>query len=438
MKYRILHVLSCCLTLIFFSVTYSSSSAGQVYVTTINSTINPGTVIHLKNGIRSAEEMEAECLIVELDTPGGLVNSLREMVQDIMGSAIPVVVYVSPLGAQAASAGAFLTIAADIAVMAPGTNIGAAHPVSVAGGDDGNSTMFKKAENDLAALARSIAQERGRNIEWVEEAVRKSVSATSKEALKLGVIDFIAPDTKELISLLDGRHVKKGKQDIVLSVRDAEIVRLEPGLREKFLMIIADPNIAYVLMMIGAAGIYFELSHPGAMFPGVIGGIALVLSLFAMQALPVSVTGLLLVALALLFFVLELFIISHGILGTAGVISLIFGSVMLFDAPSTGIYIDPEVLWTVVAATGGFMSLLAFLAAKATVQPYLSGSEGMQGEEGITLEETGPDGGKVFVHGEIWKAESSEVIPADTPVFIESLKGMKLRVSRIPSEVENV
>lgn len=416
----------------------SALAAGPVYVISIKGSINPGTAIHFKSGIKEAVDGDASCLIVELDTPGGLVSSLRQMIQEMMGADLPVVVYVSPSGAQAASAGALFTIAADVAVMAPGTNIGAAHPVGIGGADDANSTMSKKMENDLAAMARSIAEERGRNTAWIEDAVRKSVSITSAEALKLKVIDFIARDLGELLTKLDGRKIKKGNRNWQLSIKGVETIKIRPGVREKFLMLLADPNIAYILMMIGAAGLYFELSHPGVIFPGAIGGISLILALFAMQTLPVSVTGLLLIILAMVLFVLELFIISHGILGTAGVISLVLGSLMLFDAPSTGVSIDPEVLWTVVLTTSAFMFMLAWLATKAAVQKPRSGIEGMAGEEGRTITETGPEGGKVFVHGEIWKAVSMDTIEPDTPVRVDAVKGMKLYVTPIQKEKENV
>ena len=416
----------------------SALAAGPVYVISIKGSINPGTAIHFKSGIKEAVGGDASCLIVELDTPGGLVSSLRQMIQEMMGADLPVVVYVSPSGAQAASAGALFTIAADVAVMAPGTNIGAAHPVGIGGADDANSTMSKKMENDLAAMARSIAEERGRNTAWIEDAVRKSVSITSAEALKLKVIDFIARDLGELLTKLDGRKIKKGNRNWQLSIKGVETIKIRPGVREKFLMLLADPNIAYILMMIGAAGLYFELSHPGVIFPGAIGGISLILALFAMQTLPVSVTGLLLIILAMVLFVLELFIISHGILGTAGVISLVLGSLMLFDAPSTGVSIDPEVLWTVVLTTSAFMFMLAWLATKAAVQKPRSGIEGMAGEEGRTITETGPEGGKVFVHGEIWKAVSMDTIEPDTPVRVDAVKGMKLYVTPIQKEKENV
>jgi membrane-bound serine protease (ClpP class) len=409
-----------------------------VYVLSLKGTVNPGTAIHLKTGIRKAEEEGASCLVIELDTPGGLVSSLRRMVQDMMGADLPVVVYVSPSGAQAASAGALIAAAADVTVMAPGTNIGAAHPVGIGGDAGANSTMAKKAENDLAAMARSIATERHRNADWFESAVRQSIAATSAEALELGIIDFTAMDFQELLTKLEGKRVRKGNKTWRISLKGARVVRIEPDLRERFLMLLADPNIAYILMMIGAAGLYFELSHPGVIFPGAIGGISLLLSLFAMQTLPVNVTGLLLILLALLLFTLELFIISHGILGTAGVISLVFGSLMLFDAPSTGISIDPEILWTVVIITGGFMFALALLATRAALLRPRSGMEGMEGEEGTTITATGPEGGKVFVHGEIWKAVSKKNIPPDTAVRVKSIRGMQLEVTTVRKEDQDV
>ena len=274
----------------------------DIYIIRIADAISPGTSEFIKSGIKTAEENAAACIIIELDTPGGLAESMRLIVQKILASRVPVVVFVSPSGARAASAGVMITMAADVAAMAPGTNIGAAHPVG-AGGKDIDGTMSEKIINDMVAQAKSVAEKRGRNAKWVEDAIRESVSVTETEALKENIIDIIAKDMDDLIQQLNGREIKdRGKLDL----DDANKVVLEETLRTKILRTISNPNIAYILMMIGLAGLYFELSHPGAIFPGVIGAIALILAFFAMQTLPVNYAGILLIVLAIIFFIMEM------------------------------------------------------------------------------------------------------------------------------------
>jgi membrane-bound serine protease (ClpP class) len=265
----------------------AGAAKGDIYIVKVADAISPGIAEFVDNSITRAEKEEAACIIIELDTPGGLAESMRIIVQSILGSTIPVVVYVSPSGARAASAGVMITMAADVAAMAPGTNIGAAHPVG-AGGQDIGGTMSEKVINDMVAQAKSVAEKRGRNQKWVEQAIRESVSVTASEALKENIIDLIAKDTDDLIRQLNGRNIP-GKG--VLHLDNAAKVVIKPGMRTQILRTISNPNIAYILLMIGLAGLYFELSHPGAIFPGVIGGISLVLAFFALQTLPVNYAG---------------------------------------------------------------------------------------------------------------------------------------------------
>ncbi len=396
----------------------------------LSGSINPGMLQFLRRAVKKAETDRAELLLVILNTPGGLVKTLRDMVQTIMTSRVPVAVYVAPAGAQAASAGALFTMSAQIAAMAPGTNIGAAHPVVPGADIKKESTMNRKMENDVAALARSIATERGRNVKWAEEAVRKSVSATASEALKLKIIDFIAKNEQELLSMIDGMEVATVSGRVRLSTAHYSITEIEPVLKERLMLTIADPNIAYILMMIGAAGLYFELAHPGVILPGVAGAISMILGLFAMQVLPVNTTGLLLLALALVLFLLELFITSHGVLGIAGVISLVLGSMMLYDTPGSGVTLSASVMWPTVVFTGGFFLTIAFLAAKAQMRRPQAGREALVGEEGTVREATGPSGGMVFVHGELWKAVSPEHLEPGAEIVITGVNGMKLQVRR--------
>jgi membrane-bound serine protease (ClpP class) len=410
----------------------TETAAGRptVFLVRLTGTVNPGMAELLRRALSEAHKGGAACLIAELDTPGGLVSTLRDMVQDIMASPVPVVVYVAPSGARAASAGALLTIAANVAAMAPGTNIGAAHPVDLGQGGGEDETMARKAENDVAAMARAVATERGRNVAWAEKAVRESVSASATEALELNVINILARDLDNLLAQLDGIEVVVQGKKTRLAVEDSVLMEVKESLREKVLQTIADPNIAYILMMIGVTGLYFELAHPGTIFPGTAGAICLLLGLFALQTLPVSATGLLLLLLAVILFVLELFVSSNGILGLSGLVALLLGSLMLFNTPRTGISIAAEVLWTTFICVSSFLGAVVYLATKASLSKPLSGMEGLIGEKGAVTEAVGPKDGRVFLHGELWTAVSEADIPVGVEIRVVGFKGMKLRVSR--------
>ena len=297
----------------------AAAESRDVYIVQVADAISPGTADYIKSSIKKAENRQAACIVIQLDTPGGLAESMRQIVQAILASRVPVVVFVAPGGARAASAGVMITMAADVAAMAPGTNIGAAHPVG-AGGQDIDGKMSEKVINDMVAQARSVAEQRGRNADWVEDAIRESVSVTESEALKENVIDLIAKNTEDLIRQLNGREIKdKG----TLKLDNANKIVMEETLRTKILRTISNPNIAYILMLIGLAGLYFELSHPGAIFPGVIGGISLILAFFALQTLPVNYAGILLILLAIVLFIMEMKIASYGLLSVAGVVCLL-------------------------------------------------------------------------------------------------------------------
>ena len=399
---------------------------GDIYIIRIADAISPGTTEFIKSGIRTAEENGAACIIIELDTPGGLAESMRLIVQKILASRVPVVVFVSPSGARAASAGVMITMAADVAAMAPGTNIGAAHPVG-AGGKDIDGAMSEKIINDMVAQAKSVAEKRGRNAKWVEDAIRESVSVTETEALKENIIDIIAKDTEDLIRQLNGREIKdRGK----LELDQANKVVLEETLRTKILRTISNPNIAYILMMIGLAGLYFELSHPGAIFPGVVGAIALILAFFAMQTLPVNYAGILLIVLAIIFFIMEMKITSYGLLSVAGIVSLLLGSLMLFDTDTTGIKLSLQVVLPTIIVISGFFVAVAGLVFRAQRSKPATGSGGLLGEIGIVKKALTPEG-KVFVHGELWNARAKE--PLD-----EAVKVRVVKVVNLVLEVESV
>ena len=395
----------------------------DIYIIRIADAISPGTAEYIKSGIRKAEENGAACIIIELDTPGGLAESMRLIVQNILASRVPVVVFVSPGGARAASAGVMITMAADVAAMAPGTNIGAAHPVG-AGGKDIDGAMSEKIINDMVAQAQSVAEKRGRNAEWVEDAIRESVSVTETEALKENIIDLIAKDTDDLIRQLNGREIKdRGK----LELDEAHKVVLEETLRTKILRTISNPNIAYILMMIGLAGLYFELSHPGAIFPGVIGGIALILAFFAMQTLPVNYAGMLLIMLAIIFFIMEMKITSYGLLSVAGIVSLFLGSLMLFEGDTPDMKLSWQVLLPTIFVVSGFFVAVASLVFRAQISKPATGSGGLVGEIGIVKKALRPEG-KVFVHGELWHARAKESLDEDVKVRVVKVENLILEV----------
>lgn len=409
---------------------WSLSARGEhVNVVKIDDTINPGVQDYLERAINQSAKEGAQFLLILLDTPGGLMSSMRKMVQAIMSAPLPVVVFVYPPGAQAASAGVLITVAADVAAMAPGTNIGAAHPVTASGGDV-PKTMNEKVVNDMVAFARSIAQERMRNAEWLEKAVRESVSATALEAYKLNVIDLVAQDVDELMKKLDGWEVERKGYRKVLRTAGVELREINPSLSHKILKTISNPTIAYLLLMIGLAGLYFELSQPGAILPGVIGAICLVLAFYALQALPINYAGILFIILAVIFFILEIKVSSYGMLSVAGLISLVLGSIMLFRTPEATQPVAYSVLIPTVLAVGLFFVVVAALAYRAQRMKPRIGMEALLGEVGVVEKDLAPSG-MVFIHGELWAAESDEPIPKGTPVKVVEVRNLKLRVQKI-------
>lgn len=397
---------------------------GRVLIIDLEGTINPGSTTYLLRGMAAAKKMNAQLIVIRLDTPGGLASSMREMVKAILNSSIPVVVWVGPKGAGAASAGVMVTVAAHIAAMAPGTNIGAAHPV-MAGGKDIGKTMSEKVVNDMASYGSGIAKDRGRNGEWVERAIRESVSITAEDAVKIHVVDLIAKDIDELLKLIDGKEVDVLGKKLVLNTEGLVQVHYKPGFRDRVLRTISDPNIAYILMMIGLAGLYFELAHPGAIFPGVVGGISLILAFYSFQTLPVNYAGLLLIALAIVFFILEVKVTSYGALSIGGLISLTLGSIMLFE----DIKVSLKLMMPTIVLIGGFFVVVATLAFRAYRAKPKSGAEGLVGETGIVRERIDPEG-LVFVHGEYWRAVADEPIDPGQKIRVEGIEGLVLKVKR--------
>ncbi len=400
----------------------------EVMVITVNGVINPVSAEFSQKSIKKANERKVEALIIELDTPGGLDTSMRSIVKEIIGSDVPVIVFVSPSGSRAASAGVFLTIAAHIAAMSPGTNIGAAHPVGV--GEKMDKTMAEKATNDAAAYIKSLAERRGRNAKWAEDAVRKSISATEVEALKEHVIDLISKDVNSLLSDIDGKTVQTVHGEKVLNTENAVVVREELGLRHKILDLISDPNVAYILMLLGFYGLFFELTNPGSLFPGVIGGICLILAFYAFQTLPVNYAGLLLIILAIIMFILEVKIVSHGVLTIGGIIAMVIGSLMLFESPGPFMKLSLYIILPAVVATTLFFTITLSLAFKAYKRKPVTGAEGLVGEHGVADTDISRDAGMVSLHGEIWSAYADEPISRGEKIEVVSVTGLKIKVKR--------
>jgi membrane-bound serine protease (ClpP class) len=414
--------------LLLAGVAAGAAAPRAVYVLRAVGSINPGLAEFIVDGIRLAERENAEALVLELDTPGGLDSSMRQIVQTISNAKVPVVVYVYPKGARAASAGVFITLAANVAAMAPGTNIGAAHPVSIGMGKT-DKTMEKKLVNDIVAFGRSLAGDRGRNADWMEKAIRQSVSIPAAEAVKLKVVDLMAENLEDLLTKINGWKVQVGGKPLVLRTAGVTVKEIPEGLRFRVLKYIADPNIAFILMMIGLAGLYFELSNPGMVFPGVLGGICLLLAFFAFQTLPINFIGILLIFLAFIFFILEFKITSYGLLSVAGLVSLLLGGMMLFRGGEGGVDISCSVLIPTVAIVSLFFILVAGIVFRSHLLRSTTGAAGMVGERGVVYTPLNPEG-QVFVHGEYWQAVSDEPIAKGEAVVVLEVMDLKLRVRR--------
>jgi membrane-bound serine protease (ClpP class) len=382
--------------------------------------------------IKRAEDEEAVAVIFQLDTPGGLVESTRLIVKALLNADVPTVVYVSPSGARAASAGTFITMAGHVAAMAPGTNIGAAHPVS-GEGKDIEGDMRKKAENDLAAFARSIADKRGRNADWAEQAVRESVSITETEAQKEKVIDLIAEDIPDLIAKLNGLKVSVAGKEITLQTATATVNYRHMSWRQRVLAVISHPQFALMLLSLGSLGLLIELYNPGLIFPGVIGAISLLLAFYSLQTLPINYAGLALIGLAILLFILETQVASFGMLAVGGIVSMFLGSLMLINSPEDYLRIP---LSTIILVVGTFAAIFTFVigaAVRSVRRQPVSGQEGMIGETGTVTERIAP-AGTVFLHGTFWKARSSTPIETGETVRVVRVDGLKLTVEKVTEE----
>lgn len=411
-----------------FSAAENEGAPPVVYVLNVDGTINPALSDYIIKGIEKAEEHKAAAVVITMDTPGGVVSTTKTIIKEMLNAKLPVIVYVAPSGSSATSAGALITMGADIAAMAPGTNIGAAHPVS-GGGQKIDETMSDKIVNDLTAYMRGIVAKKGRNAEWAERAVRESVSVTAKEALEMKVIDVVADSVPDLLDKIDGRTIEKDSRSFTLHTKGAKLEKVATGLRFKILDVIANPNVAYLLMMIGGLGIMMELYHPGMIFPGVAGGICLLLAFFALQVLPVNYVGIMLIILSVILFIMELKVTSFGLLSIGGIISLTLGSVMLFDTEESAMRVSWSVIIPTVAIVSSFFIFALGLVVRAWMRRPRTGEQGLIGEVGYAVSDVN-NVGKVAVHGEYWNARSESHIPKGERVRVIKVEGLYIVVTR--------
>lgn len=408
----------------------AGAAGAPVVLLEVDGVINPATADYIRDGITTGAGREAAAVVIELDTPGGLLESAKAIVKELLGAPLPVVVYVAPRGAGATSAGVFVTMAAAVAAMAPGTTIGAAHPVG-GQGENMSGDMRAKAENFVASLGRSIAEQRGRNGEWAEKAVRDSVSITEREAVKLRVVDFVADDLADLLAKADGRTVDVQGRKVVLRTAGAPVERLEMRLRQRLLDMIGHPNVAYLLLMAGLLGLYVEFTNPGVIFPGVAGAICLLLALAALQVLPINYTGLALIGLGIAMLVAEAFLPTFGVVGVGGIVAFVLGSLLLFDTPDSTVQVDRGLVFGAAATLGGYALVIGWLVMRTQGRRSSVGAEGMIGEIGEVRRVLVPGRKvKVFVHGEYWDAESQDPLAEGDAVEVTAVRGLQLEVRR--------
>ncbi|MCK4334984.1 nodulation protein NfeD [candidate division WOR-3 bacterium] len=420
------------LKLILFLLPVLAYSATSKYVVLeFEGAIGPVADRYISNGIDKAEELDADFILLKLDTPGGLDESMRGIIKKIMASDIPVVGYVYPVGGRAASAGVFIMLSAHVAAMAPGTNMGAAHPVAM-GGQQPDSVMMGKIENDAVAFIRSIAEERGRDPDWAERAVRESISASANQALELGLIDYVASSPEELLEKMDGHRVVIEGREIVLQTQGLDKEEIKLRWYERLLQVLANPNLIYILLMIGIYGVIAWVQNPGSIFPGVIGVICLIFAFYGLQVLPINYAGLALIAVALILFILEVKITSYGMLTLGGIVSLVLGTLIMFQATPKAFGISWPVIITVLVVVIALFVLIIWLAVRTHVRKPTTGGKGMIGLVGEARSDLDPEG-SVYIRGEYWTgvaADPSIKIKNGDKIKVVDMEGMTLKVER--------
>ena len=414
------------------AATHRPPGEGRILVANLDGPVSPVMAEALGSAVHRAEAESYNAIVFTLDTPGGLESSMRDMIKVLLAARVPVIVWVSPGGAHAASAGVFVTMAADIAAMAPGTNIGAATPINMQGGMD--STLARKVTNDAAAFARTIAAQRGRNVQWAEQAVRQAVAINETEAVEQHVVDFTAATMEELLAKADRRTWRRDQDVRVMHTRGLPLDRIETGFRLRLLALIADPNVAYILLMLGFYGLLFELQNPGAVLPGVVGGISLILAFLALSTLPVNYAGIALIMLAIVFFIAEIKVASHGLLAAGGILAMLLGSMILYRGE--GSRLAWPVLIGVTASTALFFLLVIGAGLRAQRLPVTTGLSGMVGRRGRVVERLAPRG-RVELPGELWNAVSDEMVEAGTEVEVVGAEQLTLRVRPVAKEARS-
>lgn len=403
--------------------------APRVVAARLEGTVSPVMDDVLRAALDRARRDGADAVLLEVNTPGGLESSMRTMIQRLLASEVPVIAWVTPSGAHAASAGVFLVMACDVAAMSPGTNIGAATPISMGGPMD--STLARKATSDASAFARTVAAQRGRNVRWAERAVREAIAASETEAVADSVVDFVAGTQAEVLAKADGRPWRRGEQVRFVRAKDAVVTRMDPDFRQRLLGFVADPNIAYILMMLGFYGLIFELQNPGAILPGVVGGICLLLAFFALSTLPVNAAGIALVVLGLAFLLAEIKVASHGMLAVGGTLSLALGTLMLFRSGT--VRVDPVLVVAGTALTAGFFLWVIGAGLRAGRRKVTTGAPGLVGMHGVVVERIA-GGGMVRIGDELWSATSDAVLDTGAEVEVVSVSGLQLSVRALRRE----
>lgn len=416
----------------------AAASAPRVLLLDIDGVITGGTEEYVLAGLAKGKAEGFDAVALRLDTPGGMLDATREIVRAILGSEVPVVVWVGPAAAQAASAGTFLTMAASVAAMHPTSNIGAAHPVTGSGKDvaeEAGKDMAKKVENDTAAFARSVAEARGRNADWAEKAVRESVSVVATEAVRVRAVDFTARDLDEALALADGRKVKTGAGEKVLRSKGAVVVPLEKTVRQQVFSLISNPNVLALLMLLGTLGIAIEFYHPGGILPGAAGALLLFLGFLGMRVIPVNVGAVVLVLVGVALLVAEAYVTAHGIAGLGGAACIVIGTLFFIDKSSPDYHFDPGaltlspwVVWPTPVALAILLGFMAWKIAGARRGPLQLGAPALVGAEGLALSEVGATTGEVFIHGEYWQARSGAPIPAGARVRVAAVSGLTATV----------